>query len=41
MSEHFIPSPTKLVRVTDKDGKIIKIVPMNRAKRHRLGIRGR
>jgi len=41
MSEHFMPSPTKLVRVIGKDGKVIKVVPMNRAKRRRLGIRGR
>lgn len=41
MSEHFVPSPTKLVRIIDKDGKVIKTVPMNRANRRRLGIRGR
>ena len=41
MAERFTPSPTKLVRVVDKDGKVIKTVPMNRAKRRRLGIRSR
>ena len=41
MAEHFTLSPTKLVRVVDKDGKVVKIVPMNRAKRRRLGIRSR
>jgi hypothetical protein len=41
MAEHFIPSPTKLVRFVDKDGKVTKIVPMNRARRRKLGIRGR
>jgi hypothetical protein len=34
----FTPSPTKLVRVRNKEGSV-KIVPMNRAHRRRLKIR--
>jgi len=34
----FTPSPTKKVRVVDKDGHVIKEVPMNRAQRRRLKI---
>jgi hypothetical protein len=35
----FEPSPTKLVRLVDKDGKVVKTVPMNRAQRRKLKIR--
>ena len=34
----FTPSPTKLVRLVDKDNKTVKIVPMNRAQRRKLKI---
>jgi len=34
----FTPSPTKIVRVIDKEGDVIKEVPMNRAQRRRLKI---
>ena len=36
----FTPSPTKLVRIVDKKNNTVKIVPMNRAKRRKLGIKG-
>lgn len=35
----FTPSPTKLVRVVNKQNQVVKIVPMNRAKRRRLKIK--
>ena len=41
MTERFIPSPTKLVRVINSEGKVVKIVPMNRKQRRRLGIRSK
>jgi hypothetical protein len=34
----FTPSPTKIVRVVDKEGNLIKEVPMNRARRRKLRI---
>jgi len=34
----FTPSPTKKVRVIDRDGNLIKVIPMNRARRRKLGI---
>lgn len=37
----FTPSPTKRVAVVDKEGNVLKIVPMNRAQRRRLKIKGR
>lgn len=37
----FTPSPTVQVSVVDKDGKVQKIVPMNRAERRRLKIKRR
>lgn len=37
----FTPSPIILVRVVNKEGKLVKIVPMNRAKRRKLGIKKR
>ena len=36
----FTPSPTKLVRIVDKVGNTVKIMPMNRAQRRRLGVKG-
>lgn len=35
----FTPSPTKMVRIVNENGRIIKLVPMNRAQRRKLGIR--
>ena len=35
----FTPSPTKVVRFLDKDGKVVKEQRMNRAERRRLKIR--
>jgi len=37
----FTPSPTKIVCFIDKKGKVIKEVPMNRAERRKLKIRGK
>lgn len=34
----FTPSPTKKVRLVDKDGNIVKVVEMNRARRRKLKI---
>jgi len=34
----FTPSPTKKVRVIDKEGNVVKEVPMNRAWRRKLKI---
>jgi len=34
----FTPSPTKKVRVVDNEGNLVKGVPMNRARRRKLGI---
>jgi len=34
----FTPSPTKKVRLVDKEGNTIKVVEMNRAKRRKLKI---
>ena len=34
----FIPSPTKKIRLVDKEGNTVKVVPMNRAKRRKLKI---
>ncbi len=35
----FTPSPAKIVRFINKEGKVIKVVRMNRKERRRLGIR--
>ena len=35
----FTPSPVKVVRFLDKEGKVVKEQRMNRADRRRLGIR--
>jgi hypothetical protein len=35
----FTASPTKIVRVINKEGKTIKFVPMNRAQRRRLKVK--
>lgn len=35
----FTPSPTKIVRFIDKDGKVVKEVPMNRRERRKRGIK--
>lgn len=37
----FTPAPTKTVKFLDKSGVEIKIVPMNRAERRRIGLRGK
>jgi len=37
----FTLSPTKIVRFVDKDGNVIKEVPMNRARRRKLGIKAK
>lgn len=37
----FTSSPTKLVRIFNKDTKTYKVVSMNRAQRRRLGIRSK
>jgi len=34
----FTPSPTKIVRFINKEGEVIKEVPMNRARRRKLKI---
>jgi len=34
----FTPSPTKIVRFVDKEGNVVKEVPMNRARRRKLKI---
>lgn len=41
MTEKFTPSPVKLVRVINAEGEVTKIVPMNRARRRKLGIRSK
>lgn len=35
----FTPSPTKTVRIVNKDDKLVKILRLNRAQRRKLGIR--
>lgn len=35
----FTPSPTKIVRFLDKDKKVVRELPMNRAERRRLKIK--
>jgi hypothetical protein len=35
----FTPSPVAPVRLVDKEGKVVKVVPMNRRERRRRGIR--
>jgi hypothetical protein len=35
----FTPSPTVQVRVLDREGNTVKVVPMNRAERRRLKIK--
>jgi len=35
----FTPSPTKIVRFVDKDGKVVREVPMNRKERRRRKIK--
>ena len=37
--QKFTPSPMTMVRIVNKAGKTVKIVPMNRAKRRRLKIK--
>ena len=37
---HFTPSPTKLIRFVDSEGKVVKQVRMNRKQRRAVGIRG-
>jgi len=39
MSEKFTPSPTTVVRIVNNEGKVVKVVPMNRATRRRLKVR--
>jgi hypothetical protein len=41
MTEHFTPSPTKLVRFVNKEGKVVKEERLNRAARRRLGIKSK
>ncbi len=40
MTENFTPSPMKLVRFV-RDGRVVKVVAMNRKERRSLGIRGK
>ena len=35
----LIPSPVKLVRLVNKEGKVVKTVSMNRKERRRQGIK--
>lgn len=37
----FTPSPTKKVRLVDKEGNTVKVVEMNRKQRRKLGIKKR
>lgn len=38
--EKVTPSPAKLVRLVDGNGKVVKEVRMNRKQRRKLGMRG-
>ena len=35
---HFHPSPTKIVRFVDKNGKVVQELPLNRAQRRKLNV---
>ena len=39
MTIKFTPSPSKPVKLLDKDGKVVQTIHMNRKERRRLGIK--
>jgi len=41
MQEKFIPSPGKLVRFVDEQGKVVNQKHLNRKERRQLGIRNK